>query len=105
DVRRATELLPKGATTQVNVDNFKTAADVLRGTVKADQSTVENLKVQLSYTKIRAPIAGRMSIAAAKVGNFARSADPTPLATINQVAPLYVSFAVPQRSLPAEPQA
>ncbi len=105
DVRRFTELIAKGATTQVNLDNAKTAADVLRGTVKADQSTVENLKVQLSYTKIRAPIAGRMSIAAAKVGNFARSADPTPLATINQIAPIYVSFSVPQRSLPDVRQA
>ena len=105
DVRRLTELLPKGATTQVNVDNAKTTAEMMRGTVQADRSTVENLKVQLSYTRIRAPIAGRMSIAAAKVGNFARSADPTPLATINQVAPIYVSFSVPQRSLPDVRQA
>jgi multidrug efflux system membrane fusion protein len=105
DVRRYTELIAKGATPVVNLDNAKTAVDVLRGTVKADQSTVENLKVQLSYTKIHAPIDGRMSIAAAKVGNFSRSADPTPLATINQIAPIYISFSVPQRSLPDVRQA
>jgi len=100
DVRRFTELIAKGATTQVNLDNAKTQADVTRGQIRADESVVENLKVQISYTKIRAPISGRMSVAATKVGNFARSADPTPLATINQVAPIYVSFTVPQRSLP-----
>jgi RND family efflux transporter MFP subunit len=105
DLRRFTDLIAKGATTQVNVDTAKTASDVLRGTVKADQSTVENLKILLSYTKIHAPISGRMSIAAAKVGNFARSADPTPLATINQIAPVYVSFTVAQRNLPEVRQA
>jgi RND family efflux transporter MFP subunit len=105
DFRRFTELIGKGATTQVNVDNAKMAIDMLRGTVRADQATVDNLKVQLSYTKIRAPISGRMSAANVKVGNIARAADPTPLATINQVAPIYVSFTVPQRVLPDVRQA
>src|SRR6188474_1891922 len=41
-----------------------------------------------------------MSMATVKVGNIVRQADLAPLATINQVAPIYVSFAVPQRSLP-----
>ena len=41
-----------------------------------------------------------MSMAAVKAGNFARQADTVPLATINQVAPIYVSFTVPQRALP-----
>ena len=39
-------------------------------------------------------------MAAVKVGNFVRSADHAPLATIIQAAPVYVSFPVPQRSLP-----
>jgi membrane fusion protein, multidrug efflux system len=54
----------------------------------------------LSYCSIRAPISGRMSQAAVKVGNFVRSADTAPIATINQMAPVYVTFSVPQRSLP-----
>lgn len=41
-----------------------------------------------------------MSMASAKVGNIVRQADAAALATINQIAPIYVSFAVPQRSLP-----
>jgi RND family efflux transporter MFP subunit len=56
--------------------------------------------VQIGYCTIRAPISGRASMAAVKVGNFVRSADATPLATIIQAAPVYVSFPVPQRSLP-----
>jgi multidrug efflux system membrane fusion protein len=56
--------------------------------------------VQLDFTKIRAPISGRVSAANAKIGNFVRPADTAPLVTINQIAPVYVSFTVPQRLLP-----
>ncbi len=100
DVRRYTELIAKGATTQLNLDNATTAANVLRGQIAADESAVENLKVQIGYCTIRAPISGRASMAALKVGNYVRSADPIPLATIIQAAPVYVSFPVPQRNLP-----
>ena len=99
DFRRYTDLVGKGATTQVNLDNAKTQADVLIGTIKADQSALDNLKVQKSFTVIRAPFAGRISAANVKVGNFVRPADTAPLAVINQMAPVYVTFAIPQRVL------
>jgi len=99
DFRRYTDLVGKGATTQVNLDNAKTQADVLIGTIKADQSALDNLKVQKSFTVIRAPFSGRISAANVKVGNFVRPADTAPLAIINQMAPVYVTFAIPQRVL------
>lgn len=99
DARRFTELIGKGATTQVNLDNANTQADILAGTIQSDQSALDNLKVQKSFTLIRAPFAGRISAANVKVGNFVRPADTSPLATINQMAPVYVTFAVPQRVL------
>src|SRR5437764_5341427 len=99
DVRRYTDLIGKGATTQVNLDNAKTQADILTGTVKADQSALDNLKVQKSYTIIHAPFSGRISAANLKAGNFVRPADTVPLAVINQMAPVYVTFAIPQRVL------
>ncbi len=100
DVRRYTELVAKNATPVLNLDNARTAADTFRAAIKADQGALENLKVQLSYCTIRAPISGRISVATVKAGNFVRATDATPLATINQIAPIYVSFAVPQRNLP-----
>jgi multidrug efflux system membrane fusion protein len=100
DFRRYTELVAKAATPQLNLDNAKTQADTFRAAIKADVAALDNLKVQLSYCSIRAPITGRISQAAVKIGNFARSADTTPIATINQMAPLYVTFSVPQRGLP-----
>jgi RND family efflux transporter MFP subunit len=99
DHKRYSDLIGKGATTQVNVDNAKTQADILIGTVKADQSALDNLKVQKSFTIIRAPFSGRISAANVKVGNFVRPADTAPLAVINQMAPVYVTFAIPQRVL------
>jgi RND family efflux transporter MFP subunit len=99
DVRRFSDLIGKGATTQVNLDNAKTQADILIGSIKADQAALDNLKVQKSYTTIRAPFSGRISAANVKVGNFVRPADLAPLAVINQMAPVYVTFAIPQRVL------
>ena len=99
DLRRYTDLVTKGATTQVNVDNARTQSDILIGTIKADQSALDNLKVQKSYTIIRAPFSGRISAANVKIGNFVRPADTAPLAIINQMAPVYVTFAIPQRAL------
>src|SRR3954470_8606559 len=99
DLRRYNDLVGKGATTQVNVDNAKTQSDTLTGTIKADQAALDNLKVQKSYTTIRAPFSGRISAANVKIGNFVRPADTAPLAVINQMAPVYVTFAVPQRVL------
>jgi multidrug efflux system membrane fusion protein len=100
DLARYTNLVAKNATPQTNLDNAKTQADVYRAAIKSDQGTLENLKVQRSYCTITAPITGRISAAAVKVGNFVRQADTTPMATINQMAPVYVTFTVPQKNLP-----
>src|ERR1700682_2975085 len=99
DLRRYNDLVTKGATTQVNVDNPKTQSAILIGSIKADQAALDNLKVQKSYPLIRAPFAGRISAANVKVGNFVRPADTAALAVINQKAPGYVTFAIPQRVL------
>ncbi len=100
DVERYVELFAKNATSQVTLQNAKTQVNIWRGTSESAAAQIESLKVQLSYCSIRAPIPGRISQANVKVGNFVRPADTAPLATINQMAPVYVSFAVPQRALP-----
>jgi RND family efflux transporter MFP subunit len=105
DVNRYTDLVAKGATPVVNLDNAKTQSEVYQAAIKADQGLLDNLKVQLSYCTITAPIPGRISAAAVKIGNFVRQADTAPMATINQMAPVYVSFTVPQKSLPEIRQA
>jgi len=105
DVRRYTDLVARSATPQINLDNAKTQSDVFRAAIKSDTGLLDNLKVQLGYCSINAPIDGRISAANVKVGNFVRQADTTPMATINQMAPVYVSFTVPQKLLPEIRQA
>jgi RND family efflux transporter MFP subunit len=100
DVARYTDLVAKSATPVVNLDNAKTQVDVYKAAIKADEGQLQNLKVQLSYCSVRAPITGRISAANVKAGNFVRPADTSPLATIIQMAPVYVSFTVPQKLLP-----
>ena len=82
------------------LNNAQTQVNVSRALADSNKATLEGLKVQLGYCTIRAPISGRISMANVKVGNIVRQADTAPLATINQIAPIYVSFTVPQRNLP-----
>lgn len=105
DVNRYTELVAKNATPVTNLDNAKTQSDVFRAAIKSSSGLLDNLKAQRSFCTITAPISGRISAAAVKIGNFVRPADTAPMATINQMAPVYVSFAVPQKNLPALRQA
>jgi multidrug efflux system membrane fusion protein len=100
DVTRYTELVAKSATTVVTLQNARTQVNIWRAAVDSNTAQIENLKIQIDYCTIRAPITGRASMAAVKVGNFVRQADPTPLATIIQTAPVYVTFALPQGYLP-----
>ncbi len=100
DVARYTSLVAKNATSQQTLDTAQTAVDTFKANVRSDQGLLENLLVQRSYCAITAPITGRISAANVKVGNFVRQADTSPMATINQMAPVYVSFTVPQKTLP-----
>src|SRR6266550_555977 len=99
DVARYTELLAKNATTLVTLQNARTQTNIWRSSVDSNTAQLENLNILLSYCTIRAPIAGRASMASVKVGNFVRAVD-SPLATIIQTAPVYVTFALPQGFLP-----
>lgn len=100
DVERYSELVKKNATTQVTLNNAQTQVNIASALAASNRATLDNLRVQLSWTKIRAPISGRISAANVKVGNFVRPADTAPLATINQIKPVYVTFGLPQRQLP-----
>src|SRR5205085_7776839 len=88
------------ATTLVTLLNARTQVNIWRSSVDSNTAQLENLNIQLSYCTIRAPITGRASMAAVKIGNLVRAADAAPLATIIQTAPAYVTFPLPQGYLP-----
>jgi RND family efflux transporter MFP subunit len=100
DVERYTDLVARNATPIVTLNNAQTTVYVSRATAESNRAQLENLRVQLGFCGIRASISGRISMASVKVGNFVRQADTAPMATINQMVPVYVTFSVPQKNLP-----
>jgi multidrug efflux system membrane fusion protein len=111
---RQAQLVAGGLLSKDAGDQSRSAADAMGSTVKADkamvesakaqlavqQSAVDNAKVQLSYTTIRATIDGRTGSNSVKPGNLV-TANNTELITIDQLQPVYVTFAVPAVHLSA----
>lgn len=95
DVERFTGLAARNAVSQVQVDDARTAVDVQEATVQQDEANLQSLKVQSGYYTIRAPVTGRMGVAAARPGTVIRVDDV--LATVRQTSPIYVAFGVPER--------
>jgi len=80
------------------IEADRAAIDSARADAGATRASIENLKVQLSYTAIHSPIGGRTGNLNVKQGNLV-TANTTELMTINQVQPIYVTFAVPEARL------
>jgi multidrug efflux system membrane fusion protein len=71
----------------------------LQAAQKAEEANVQNARVQLSYTTIRAPLSGKTGNLIVTAGNLVRANDTSPMVTITQAAPIYVTFSVPEREL------
>jgi multidrug efflux system membrane fusion protein len=98
--QRYADLAARNIATTEQVETSRTAAAALDATVEADKAAVENAKVQLQYATISSPIDGRTGALMVHEGNLVRAADLAPMVVINQVAPIYVSFAIPESRLP-----
>lgn len=101
EVERQMPLLAKDYVPRATMDQLKTAAAAAEATVRADEAALEAARVELSYATIRAPIDGRLGTINYKIGNQVRPGDTTPLATLNQIAPIYVALSVPQANYAA----
>jgi len=97
---RYKELFDKGLIPRDQYETQDATAAALDATLAADQSQVENARLSLQYTVIKAPVSGRTGALAVHEGDLVRANDAAPLVIINQVAPIYVSFSVPGRYLP-----
>lgn len=98
--KRAAELLANRAGSRQLYDQAVAAAKAADATVAASRATVEADRVELSYSEIRAPIAGRAGAVAVTPGNLAKSANgAAALVTLTQMAPVRVRFTVADRCL------
>ena len=99
--KRYHDLLSKGFVSEEAYTQARTTREAADATVAADHAAVETARVQLSYTKLHSPIAGRAGRVMLPVGNNVEANGTAPLVVINQLAPIYVSFSVPDRYLNA----
>ena len=100
DVERYKDLLAKDSIARQQVDTQVALAQQLAATVQTTQAQVDNAKLQLSYTKVTAPITGRLGLKQADLGNMVRASDTLGIVTITQTQPISVVFAVPEANLP-----
>lgn len=83
------------------VDKQRALVNQLRGTRQTDQAQVDDARLQLGYTRIEAPIAGRLGLRRVDAGNLVTSAGTEGLTTITQTRPITVVFTVPETQLTA----
>jgi len=98
DVRRYADLVKKDYVTAQQYDSVRANAAAFAATVRADEAAVEKAKLDVGYCSIRSPLDGRTGVVMVQAGNVVKANDAT-LVTINQVVPVYVSVAIPERDL------
>jgi membrane fusion protein, multidrug efflux system len=99
DLERYRVLVDKEMIARQQYDTQAATVRQAEGAVKADQGMVELIKVQISYTRITAPIGGRVGLRLVDPGNMVKANDPGGLVVIAQVEPIAVVFAIPEDSL------
>jgi len=99
DLARYRDLLAKDSIARQLVDAQEALAHQYQGTVQADRGVVDTARLQLAFTRISAPVAGRLGLRQVDVGNMVHAADTTGLVVITQTQPITVVFAIPADSL------
>ena len=100
DLARYKDLLAKDSIAKQQVDTQESLVNQLTASLRTDNSQVDNARLLLSYTKITAPISGRLGLKQADLGNVIRAGDANGLVTITQTQPISVVFSVPESNLP-----
>ncbi len=97
---RQKDLFDKKFISSAALDTAATQLDVLKGQLAVDQAALEASRVALSLMEIRAPFAGRTGSISVRPGAVVQP-NSAPMLTVTQMDPIYVSFALPERELPA----
>jgi membrane fusion protein, multidrug efflux system len=99
DLERYKYLLAQGLIPKQQYDTQAATIGQYDGTIKADQAQIDSAKLQLSFTRILAPISGRMGLRLVDEGNMIHAGDTNGLAVITQIQPIAVLFTIPEDNL------
>ena len=98
--RRFDELFQSGVASKQQYEDMRTAAAADEATVRSDRAAIEAAKLKVSFCTITSPIDGRVGSVLVYPGNVVKENDVPIMVVINQIQPIYVSFNVPEQSLP-----
>jgi multidrug efflux system membrane fusion protein len=100
DLERFKTLLERDMISKQEFDGQIATVDQHEGAIKSDQAQIDTAKLQLAYSRITAPISGRIGLRLVDEGNMVQANDATDLAVITQLQPIAVLFSIPQDDLP-----
>jgi membrane fusion protein, multidrug efflux system len=104
NLQRFQDLVKEGVIPRQQYDTQVSLVGQLEGAVRADQAQVDNVKLNLAYTRITAPVSGRVGLRQVDVGNMVHAADANGLVVITQLQPIAVIFTLPEDNLPSVSQ-
>lgn len=100
-LRRFRDLASQSYVSAQDVADLEARVRQFEGRRQIDQAAVDEARLQLEYTRITAPVAGRVGLRQVDVGNLVRAGDAEGIATITQTRPISALFSIPETSVPA----
>jgi multidrug efflux system membrane fusion protein len=100
NLERFQALFKEGVISKQQLDTQGSQAGQLEGAVRADQAQIDTVKLNLIYTRITAPVSGRIGLRLVDVGNIVHASDPNGLLVITQLQPIAALFTLPEDNLP-----
>jgi multidrug efflux system membrane fusion protein len=100
DLERYETLFKQDSIARQQVDTQAALVRQYEGSIKANQSAIQSAKLQLTYSRVTAPISGRLGLRQVDEGNVVRSGDANGIVVITQLQPVSVVFSIPQDQLP-----
>ena len=101
DLERYRTLFEQDSIAKQQVDTQAALVRQYEGTVKADQGAIDSAKLQLTYSRVTAPLAGRIGLRQVDAGNIVRASDTNGLVVITQLQPVSVIFTIPEDNVSA----
>ncbi|URQ59638.1 MdtA/MuxA family multidrug efflux RND transporter periplasmic adaptor subunit [Pantoea alhagi] len=99
DLARYQKLAKSSLVSQQELDTQRSLVSETQGTIKADEGSVASAELNLTYSRITAPIAGRVGLKQVDVGNYITSGDSTGLVVLTQTHPIDVLFTLPENNI------
>jgi multidrug efflux system membrane fusion protein len=100
DMKRYMELARKDFASRQSVDTQQALVQQYSANIEGDQASIDNAQLNLSFTRILAPIEGRVGLRMVDPGNLIHATDSTGIVSISQIHPISVIFSLPQDTLP-----